>query len=247
MKGTRLIVLVLLIVAAAVLLWRLSPGCRQRATDAYRKYGGWTEEARKADPVGFIEHAQQQLEQDLQEFEEARHSLAAARERVIAEIEQNRALLQEADGLAVKYRDAYREAETEGYPVTVSGQSYNREQLLEQVQLILLQRKSFAETIEGLERAADAIKEKQPQLVTQISNIEAALATLPSKKEIANVNQLTGRAAELLGQVDVLMDENADLLDESPVRTVEELIEHRAQDEPDTGTVDVQAFLEADE
>jgi hypothetical protein len=231
------------------LVWRSSPGCRQRAADVYGKYGGWTEEARRADPIGFIEYAEGKLAEDLEALNQSRRSLADAEQTIELELADTRVLQQAADELAAQCRQAYQEAEASAaYPVEVAGKSYTRADLLEQVELILLQKRNYQQIVEGFEQAAADVAVRQPQLVAQINSIRAALKTLPSKKEIARINQLTGQTEELLGQVNDLIDQNAALLGQSPVRTVEELIQTRdASRQGEAGQVDVRAFLEGAE
>jgi len=252
MKTIRavLVVLVVLVIAGLV-LWRFFPGLRQRGIDAYRQYGGWTEEARRADPVGFIEYAETRLAQDLTTLKQTRRRLAEARETIADETERYRELRAKAEELAQSFRAAYRGAAADGYPVEVAGAEYTRAELLEQVRLILVQRANYEQILSELRTADAAAAEKAQQLLTQISNSQASLAMLPAKREIARVNQLSGATEELMAQVNALLAENVTVLEESPVRTVEQLLDTStapragaAQAEPD---VDVIAFLEARE
>lgn len=247
MKPGRILVLIVVLVIAALLVWRLAPGLRHRAIDAYQQHAGWTEEARQADPVGFIDYAEKELTADLAALKETRTNLADAKVTVASQLESNRSLLDAAEELAEDFREAYRQAEpSQAYPAEVAGARYGRDDLIQQVRLILLQRRNYEEIIEGFEKADHAVDEKRLQLVTQITGTEAALAALPAKREIARVNQLTGSTDELLKQVNELIGENERILAESPVRTVEELV--RREPEP-AGTgqdVDAMAFLEAE-
>jgi hypothetical protein len=250
MRLGRVLVGAGLVIVVVVLLWHFLPGGRQRVRDAYRQHGGWTEEARKDDPVGFIEHAEKKLGEHLAGLKETRRRLAEAEGTIGTKLEEQRGLLEASEQLAGSFRDAYRRAEADqSYPVTVAGKEYTRDTLIEQVRLILLQRKNYAEIIEDFEQTAVVVKEKQQQLVTHISDTEAALATLPAKKEIARIGELTGSSEELLAQVNELIGRNESILGESPVRTVEDLI--RAQQEPAGAgaeiDVDVQSFLDEGE
>ncbi len=232
-----------LLIVVGLLIWR-SPGCRQRVSDIYERHGGWTEEARRVDPVGFIEYAERALRADLEALTRTRRDLAAARQAISEELEKNRALLDSAEELAQDFRLAYRAAEAEGsWPTTVRGAHYTRQELIEQVRLILTQREDYSAIIGQLQETSTLAEAKEEQLVSQISLTKAGLATLPSKREIARVNQLTDRTEDLLEQVDDLIGENEQVLSSAPVRTVEELT---ARPEPASkeAAVDVQAFLE---
>ena len=249
MKLLRTVVILAIAVVIIVVVWRSSPGCRQQAMDAYRKYGGWTEEARKADPVGFIEYAEKKLNEDLASFAEANRSLAGARQTIEDERTRTQDLLEEARQLGAEFRTAYQEAEAaSSYPVTVRGRSYSRDDLIAQVRLILVQKDNYEDIAAALDSAAQDVDERAPQLVVQINSTKAALSTLPSRKEIARINKLTGSTEELLAQVNEVIGENEHLLAESPVRTVEELVQAREEPaEAADASVDVLAFLEAAE
>ena len=246
----RWVILALAVVVLAIVVWRLMPGVRQRARSAYDEYGGWTEEARKEDPVGFIEYAEGKLSGDLASFIESRQRLADAKVRIEAGLADNTLLLAAAEKLGGDFRQAYRQAAAAGaYPVELAGKAYTREEVIEQVRLILMQKGNYEEIIAGYEKATGDVKKKEQQLAVQINSTKAALATLPAKKEIARINELTASTEDLLRKVGAVLEENETLLAEAPVRTVEELI--RAGETGGGGSaeddVDVAAFLEADE
>ena len=249
MKTLRLLLVVVVVAVGLLAVWRFMPGCREKVKGFVQEQGGWTEEARRADPVGFVEYAQQQLESDLQKLEDARERLATAREDIGAEEERIQERLTAARDLAEEFRQGYQAAEeTATWPVTLQGRDYSREELVEQVRLFLLQRNSYEQTLQDLAEAEEAAADKRQEVVSKITGTQAALASLPAKKEIARVNQLTGRTEELLEQVNELIGENREVLSESPVRTVEELVARREEPPAEgEGDVNVTAFLEATE
>ncbi len=244
MKSLRFLLVIALIAIVVAMLWNFAPGCRQKATDAYRKYGGWTEDARRADPVRFIEYAEKKLDEDLAAFRAAETQLAGARDTVDTMQEDYKGRLAVADELAPRFRDAYQEAEAGGaYPVEVAGAAYSRDELIEQVGLLLAQKRNYEGTLVDLAETALAAEAKAQQLITQISRTKAVQAMLPAKREIARIDQLTAETQDLLVQVDELLNENKAVID-SPIRTVEELTAAPAE----TGRVDVdvEAFLRGD-
>jgi len=247
MKGLRWIVGLVVLVVIAVAAWQWLPGLRSKARDVYRKHGGWTEEARRDDPVGFLEYAEQKLAKDLAALNRSRSDLAQATQRIAGEQTKTEGLLASAVTLAESFRTAYKgAAAAKAWPVEVSGASYSKEQLVQQVRLILMQKGSYTQIIAEFKKAADAAKKKSEQLVGQVNRTKATLAMLPAKKEIARVNKLTEGIDDVLAQVNDLLGENDDVLSASPIRTVEEL----AAAKPATATpsakldADVKAFLE---
>jgi FtsZ-interacting cell division protein ZipA len=245
MKLMRVIFVVIILVVVIALLWNFLPGFRESARSTYRKHGGWTEKARQSDPVGFIEYAEGELSANLTALTDARAQMKQAQKSITDEQQKTEKLLSSADALALQFRTAYQAAEKGGtYPVDVAGATYDRHALVEQVRLILLQKENYVTILKDLAQAASAAKAKEEQLVTQIASTQASLAALPAKKEIARVNELTGRTAELLGQVNELITQNTEVLEESPIRTVEQLVASAKPKEEEQSSIDVQAFLE---
>ena len=245
MKLQRLLVLVVLVVVCVALVWHFAPGCRQQAVDAYKKYGGWTEEARRADPVGFINYAEGKLQGHLADMQQTTRDLAAARERLQQATDRARKSVTAADQMAESFRTAYQQAETDAaYPVTMEGRPYTRAELIEQVRLILQQRADSQQSVGQLEQTAETTGQKATELLTQITRIKAALEMLPAQREIARASKLTGETEKTWSEVNDLIGRNETMLTESPVRTVDELLRDREAGQAKAGDVDVLAFLE---
>jgi len=248
MRSARILILLGLLVFAGLLVWRFLPRVRKEAEDAYEKYGGWTEEARQHDPVRFIDHAEEQLSEHLGSLKQARQNMASALDKIADETDKTRSLLASSESLAAQFRAAHRTAEQDdSYPVEVSGSAYTKEQLVEQVRLILMQRENYKLVITELESAGETAKARAQDLLTHITNTEASLASLPAKREIARLNELTGDMSELLEQVNELIGSNKQLLEESPIRTVEQLVASGSSAAPEREKTDVMAFLEEEE
>ena len=224
---------IILLIIIAALVWNFFPGLRHEGKQAYRKYGGWTDEARSSDPVGFLEYAAEKLAQDLDSMQGTRRSLQSACDDLAARRTETEPLLEAADALAVQFRDAFQRAERDGFPVGVSGQSYKRAELIQQVQLILLQQEGYQQTLEQFTEATAAAEAKALELASQIAKSKAVLATLPAKIEIARVQELTASTTELLDQIHDVLGSNQSALGDTPIRTVEELMQTPAVSDPD--------------
>lgn len=244
--------LAVVVAVVGLVIWAVftfSPALREKTEDVYRKYGGWTEQARQADPVGFIDHAMDRLARDIEAMEASRVRLAEVATNLETRLAETTALRAQADELAQEFRAAYREAEAgAGFPVTISGQAYDRQSLRDQVELILTQRRQYAGLIEELSAAQALVAKRQRQLALQIPETQAALEMLPAKREVARVDELTGGAMQLLDEVNGVLNTNQQVLEGSPVRTVEELVRSRqAEAEGPAGAVtadEVTRFLE---
>ena len=248
MKLQRVFVVIALAVVCGALLWHFAPGFRHRAVDVYGKYGGWTDEARSADPVGFIDYAEQKLQGHLADMRQTTQDLAAARERLRQATEQTRASLTAADQMAESFRTAYRQAEADSsYPVRMEGRGYERAELIEQVRLILQQRADGRQALGQLEQTAETAGQKETELLAQVTRIKAAMEMLPAQREIARAHELTGETEKTWAEVNDLIGRNETLLTGSPVRTVDELLHDRETESGTAGKVDVLGFLEGDQ
>ena len=235
------------VVVALIVAWQIVPGLRTRARDAYGKVGGWSDKAREADPLGFMEYAEGRLEKHLASLKIGRVRIREGQTRIEDETKRNRDLLGKSKDLAVAFRASFKAAEADSaFPVAVAGSAYSRNELIEQVRLVLMQRDNYTKAISDLVAAGKATVGADAKLLRQLTDTQAALAALPAKKEIVRVNQLAGQVQELLVQIDALIDRNETVLQETPVRTVEELLVGTVSSEtaPD---LDVMAFLEGTE
>lgn len=207
---------VLIAIAAVVvgwLAWTQLPGLRTKVSGKVDEYGGWTEEARREDPVGFLTYAEEKLAKDIEAFRQSRETLAEAKANAEAERARNEGLLDAADELAGGFREAYRTAETAGsWPVEVQGAGYTRAALIEQVESILGERATYAKVIDIYANVIVSADEQRKELRDRIQSSEATLVELRAQKELVRVNKLTAEADELLAQVDALIDGNRETL-----------------------------------
>jgi len=201
------------VVVVGWLAWTKLPGLRTKVSGKVDEYGGWTEEARRDDPVGFLTYAEEKLAKDIEAFRQSRETLAAAKANAEAERARNEGLLDAADELAGGFREAYRAAEAAGtWPVEVQGASYARDALIEQVESILGERASYAKVVDIYANVIVSADEQRKELRDRIQSSEATLVELRAQKELVRVNKLTAEADELLAQVEALIDGNRETL-----------------------------------
>lgn len=226
MKLLVRIVLAVLVVLLGLWIWSRLPGVRTKVEGTVERYGGWTEEARQADPVGFVEFAEAELAEDVATLKQSRRDLAAARQTAEEEGERQRGLLAVADELAQEFKARFGVAEIGGsYPVSVRGQEYSREELIRQVESLLADRATYERVI-GI--YAEVVKEasaRDAEILERIRTTEATLVELRAGKELLRVTALTEETDKLLAQVDELMGRAPSAAEaSSPVRSVEELL-----------------------
>ncbi len=236
-------VLVVLAVVGGVAVG-LSPAMRAAAYQQWANRFGWNEEARRADPVGFAQHAEHRLAQDLEEMQRTRRELAAEVGQLVRKTRQQQAMHDQGATLADEFRAQYQEAEANGgFPITVRNAAYTRQQAEAQVSMLLAETAGYEQSlglIDGVRQQAEAQLEA---LAVKINQTEAQLATLATKRGLLRAGQLTAEGEQLLAQVDELMTGNARVIAENPVRTVEELLAATPQSANPAGRQAVTEFL----
>ncbi|QDV05942.1 hypothetical protein Poly30_14450 [Planctomycetes bacterium Poly30] len=218
------IIIFVVVVAGAYFAWNNLPGLRDQVTKAANKYGGWTEEARKSDPVGFIEHATEQLEKDIKEFEAAKTALVSNKKSSEAKLEEYRDEQATSMGLANSIKEQYKIAEETGnWPITVAGKSYDRTAAITLVNNLLATSKNAAARMTDYEQVLAAIDLKSAELTGRISESKFNVEKLAAQKELVKIDSLSAEADMLLAKVNDLVEGNSKLAEE-PALTYEDLV-----------------------
>jgi phage shock protein A len=201
------------VVVLGWLAWSKLPGLRTKVGGKVDEYGGWTEEARREDPVGFLTYAEEKLARDIEAFRRSRETLAATRTNAEAEQASNEGLMAAADELAELFHAAFQTAETAAsWPIEVQGASYTRAQLVDQVESILSERATYAKVVGIYGDVIVSADEQRKELRDRIQSSEATLVELRAQRELVRVDKLTAEADELLAQVDALINGNRETL-----------------------------------
>ncbi|MEM9382888.1 MAG: hypothetical protein AAGB93_23255 [Planctomycetota bacterium] len=220
----KTIVIVAVVAIAGFLAWQNFPGLRTSISKAANEYGGWTEEARRNDPVGFIQHAQKELAGDIEQFEEARASLDVNKRNAETQLDKFRNDEANATELANKFKSLFQTAEASGtWPVDYLGESYDRQALIDQVDDLLAEKANatklqaqYLEVITKVDLTRDALRDR-------ISESNFKLKELEAQEAIVKVDKLTTDSEELLAQVNELVEGNTKVAAD-PVRSIDELL-----------------------
>jgi hypothetical protein len=245
---SRALGLVVLLGVGGAAAWAFSPGLRTQVAAAWNSQAGWTEAARRADPAGFVAHAEAKVQRDLATMDQTRRELAAEVGRLSKTAREQSALAEQARSLAEQFRGEYQQArENEHFPIEVRGAAYTEAQVRAQVSLLLAEAEGYEASLADIEGVRVSAEEKIEELAVRINRTETQLAALATKRELLRARQLTTAGEELLAQVDVLMTENRQAIDANPVGTVRELLA-RGPSKPTGRTADskVEAFLTAE-
>ncbi|MDA1264513.1 MAG: hypothetical protein O2816_05465 [Planctomycetota bacterium] len=253
------IVLPILLVIGGIVVWQFSPGVRSSVRDRLADLGAWTEKARKEDPQGFMNFAIDKLKGDQGKFKEAKLSLAAAGKRAEEQRDSSDKKAMVAAGLLERMNTAYATAEGgAGYPIAFAvmdgGQptQYDRNEFLNQVQLLLAQKRTHEENVENLGKLLEAVDQKSIEISTRTTEIQGRITELETKLEFVKLKQLTDGVESLMSDVYGLLEENAELdeVDSDPVRSLDDLIDAMEKGEAavdpkaESGFADALKFLE---
>ncbi|MCA9021053.1 MAG: hypothetical protein KDA74_12980, partial [Planctomycetaceae bacterium] len=213
--GTSMVAL--LVLSAAY--WG-SPAFRAVLGGQVRNYTGWTEDARKADPVGFVNHIETKLKQDIGRFQLIRRNLRGELNTLTKKEKEQRALLTDAETYAAEFRNAYQEGQ---FPVEVRAAAYNEQELENQVGITLAEIDAYQQNVQKLSQVRQNAELKIEELIVCIDKSEAQLTALSTQRELLKVRELTTDGARLLSQVDQLLHRNEEVMTSNPVRSVREL------------------------
>lgn len=217
-----------LLSAAGAGLYYAGPSVRATVDQKIQLWIGWTEEARKADPVGFTNYVESRLESDLQQLKETRGRLIAETSSVERSVQEHEALLQHAEQMADEFRRAYVAAkEVDSFPITVRGSAYTEEQVLSQVSLLLAEAEGYRQSINGLQQVALKAEDRLQELTLQIDSNKVELAALGAQRELLRAEKLTDEGQRLVAHVDQLLADNQQVVHGNPVRSVPELLASR--------------------
>ena len=204
--------------------WRI-PALRARVFEQGQAWIGWTEAARRADPVGFTDHVERELKEDLDKLQAARGQLAGEIGTLSRNVREQQALLEHAEKLAAEFRDVYQAATEDGtFPVTVRDAAYTEDQAVSQVSLLLAETEGYRETLDKVEALRKQAESRLEELTVRVDRTASQLAMIATKRELLRARVLTDEAEQLVTQVDELLDGNTQIVQDNPVRSVEELL-----------------------
>ncbi|MFT5732336.1 MAG: phage shock protein A [Planctomycetota bacterium] len=208
------IIIFVVVVAGAFLAWNNLPGLRDKVTKTANEYGGWTEEARKGDPVGFIEHAISELEGDITEFKETQTALVATKKENEDKLEEYRDEQADAKTFASAIKEQFKTAEeTQGWPITLAGKKYQRTDAITLVNSLLATDRDAGALMAKYEQVITMIDAKSIELRSRIDQSEFNVKELAAQKQLVKADSLSAEADSLLAKVNDLVEGNSKVVD----------------------------------
>lgn len=225
MTGSRLIGIVIALVAIGAVAYFLFPGIRAKIDSTYDKYGGWNEEARKKDPVGFIDYSVGKLDANITKFEGLRSDMRTSRGTLEKMKADNESKIQFNTNKLAEFKAAFKTAtETNKWPVDIAGRKYDEKDLRSQVEVFLGEKDTFANVAKQLDQACKDIELKERDINNRITESKSQLGTLKMQREIVKANALSGESEKILAKVQEVIIANDAATAPVVVRTTDEMM-----------------------
>ena len=225
MKVTALAMVVVGLTLAGATMYGFGPGFRTHVDQRLQGWLGWTENARRTDPVGFADHVEAQLKRESEGLKATRDGLASEVGTLNRKLKEQQALLEHSQRMAEEFRGVYQTATDEKtFPVTVRNAAYTEGQLVSQVSLLLAETAGYREMVDKLENVRQNAEAKLEALTVRINSTESQLTMLATQRGLLRARVLTDEGERLIAQVDELLEGNRQVVQDNPVRNVTELL-----------------------
>jgi hypothetical protein len=234
-----LIGIVAAVVAIGAVAYFVFPGIRAKIDSTYEKHAGWTPEARKKDPVGFIDYSVSKLETNIAKFESLRTDVRTGKSKLEKEKAENESKLKFNTNLLAEMKTAFKTASESGkWPVEIAGRKYDEKDLRRQVEVFLGENETFASVSRQLDQACKDIEAKEDEVNNRITESKSKLSMLKTQREIVKANALTADSEKLLAEVNDVLIQNEAASTPVVVRTTDEMRREAAKSAPSTPKAD---------
>ena len=234
---TQVLFLLLVAVSLAGGAYALSPAVRGVVQTQGREWLGWTEDARRADPVGFTTHVERKLRAESSMLHKSRQELAENSHQLSSKIKEQSGLRDRARKMADEFRGAYQTARASGaFPVMIRNGSYSEEQVIAQVSMLLAESSGLDRSLARLQQIQDQANKRLQEIVVRQTATDSQIAAIGAQRELLRARELSSVGEELIAQVDELFDLNRRVLTENPVRSLAELLASEEAPAPSSQT-----------
>lgn len=246
MKGFIGLVIVLAVIGVAA--YYLSPAFRTKADEMIHDKMGWDERSRKARPAEYIAWATKKLKADIDKLQDAANSFSRNKTKLSEKLGELKNKDNQADLLLTRFKTKYNEAKAkntpDAFPVVVGDRSYTEKDLLDQVKLLLTERKGLTPLVAEFEKQLKLQDEKANALIARITESKAKIPLLEAQRTLLETSQITTESEQVLAQVNEVVMTNDSELNKSPVRSIDDLLKDEAKSQTVTSVdKDVEDFL----
>lgn len=124
-----------------------------------------------------------------------------------------------------QFREAFQRAEREGKsPVVVMGQVYEREQLREQVTVLLRERDEVLADQQGLASLQNRLQETESDCVAKLRETRRHLEAMPTYANLLTTGKLLDQSRTQLQAMRDVLEQNSVFIQKNPIRSVKELL-----------------------
>lgn len=250
-RGNAVKSLLILIVIAGVtgtFVYNYAPGIWVKGKTVVRDEIGWTLEARRGDPVGYLRYSKEKLQKDLERIQ----TIIRDTEIQVRQVEAKHNEVKEDQGryqeLLIRAKNLYKEAEQDtesGYPVTFKNREYRQDEFKTQLEIIFnkdavakKQIYELSQSVELTRQALTKLHEKYARAQGALENIETTIIIAQANTSAAEVQRTLNQIAEVQHDIDIYFGDMES--GPIPIRSVDDIL---AEDEAVTTNEEFESFL----
>ena len=237
------------VVVLLLVIQKFAPGLWTEARTAYSDNLGWNENARKANPVGFLQYSKTDLQKSYDEISGIIKDLEIQNNRLKKEREKLNSDQGKYEEVLNRAKDIYSQAKLSpenSYPVKFMGAEYKQEEFMAQVKIIKNRNDSAIKQMVSMQQAYDQVTSSLTNMYEKRAKIQGAIEEIDTTIVIAKANTASADIQDSMSQIADINEEMNIYLGEYnpesiPIRGAEELINQEATTEPDQDLIE---FLE---
>lgn len=218
----------LLVLSLTVLAVRtLAPEFWSQAESVYREKTGWSEQAKKKDPVGYMEYVLDQAETELSNMQgyiqDYNHSIA----QLIQEKSNSQKIVQVDTTLLQEMKTLYKKIEVGdgSWPVTYRERAYSEAEFRQQIGVLLSEKDSHSRIATNLQQEINHLKGRLNQLKVAKSKYKSKISRIRADIQIARARKGTKAIEAIIAKADQVLASVGSTRSDfgSPLRTAEEM------------------------
>jgi len=232
----------------ALLVYIFAPGLWTKAEKTYQENFAWTEEAKRRDPVRYLEHILEKTRREYAKIDQYIGDYRSSVRRLDKERMKAQNKVDATNGLLGELKLLYEKVKAgeASWPVEFRGGSYNEKQLRTQVGTLLSERDAQSRVLKKLNNKIQQMTKKLDKIRTARAEYESKISTLEGDLVIAKASIGSSELDDLIDKADEILayvDESSTAL-ETPLRTTEELLDTESDVKDDKKRQQVDAFLD---
>lgn len=251
-KSGSVIQVILVIILSLVLIYGFAPGLWEKAESFYRKNLGWTEEAIRNNPVGYLKYAREKLQNDLSKLQNIIKDLevqSIRMQRYADKLAEDQGKYEE---LLNRVKNLYNTAEANpqnGYPVKFAGASYAKDEFLTQIKILLNKNKNAKQQLVNLQNASERMRNALTEMHSKYARAKGALESIDTTIVIAKANEISAEVKTSMDQI-AAVQQGIDVYlgnyeSSVPIRSAEDVMKASSEGGGAVTDAELQKFLDS--